>query len=198
MIGDIKNSLTVVEPQKWIGQPKCDYKYRDLKVAGTPPRVDKCCLLNGCSFSIGQNTSLVIAPFTIIGTGTSIFLEGDADEQSTGGQQQQQQQYIIGDHTFIGKNCIIKSPIGPNTWVEDNVVIEEDVDIRGCVFIKEGSRVVKGSALSRFSEYSGDPAEKTASLEPSFIDIVRLACEREYGMSVSSSEKNYLPFVSSE
>ncbi|CRG98632.1 dynactin subunit 5, putative [Plasmodium relictum] len=66
----------------------------------------------------------------------------------------------IGDHVYIGNDCIVKAAfIGNNVYIGNNCVIGERVVIKDNVIIKDNTFIPNDTIISPFSKYAGCPAK---------------------------------------
>lgn len=67
---------------------------------------------------------------------------------------------LIGNHTRIGKNCVIEAAsIGASVYIGDNVVISKRVIVKDCCYIESGAVIVDDTVIPPFSRVKGCPAK---------------------------------------
>jgi dynactin-5 len=78
---------------------------------------------------------------------------------------------LIGNHTRIGRDCVIESAsIGACVYIASNVVISKRVLIKDCCYIEEGTMIPPDTVIPPFSRVAGCPA-KTLHMSDPVLEI---------------------------
>lgn len=111
--------------------------------------------------SIGENTIIRPPSYqTSLTRSSSSSADKDAEKSDTTNPIIQFLPSLIGNHTRIGKNCVIESAsIGSCVYIANNVVLSKRVIVKDCCYIEEGTVIPSDTVIPPFSRVGGCPGK---------------------------------------